>query len=1071
MSKTLFVRFLLTLTFIYALPGFECAAQSDRSFRMMQDSAEAMQKLARNSVANRKPLFTGGAVSNTRQQQQWPVINIQNTVTTCYDTSRRSFIINDTAFFYTYDPYPAADGTFFISGQFSKPNPPYNNGGFLARLDHKGNVLWHRSYTWQNQNGYVYLNYPRVMELRDGNIFLAGFTGDPVTGNDDIVFTRTDNLGNIIWSKIYKSRLWGSGNGSADYYYVQQMKQDGLSDDIYITGPTWSDGRTMIKLNAVNGNIAWAKSYNGAGSFDFPIGLDVKTNEIRLFSKSLSYNNAVISLTRIDKNTGDTIACRYWQSSDTAGIRVDFLGGEPITVLNNGHYILAGKTYGNYIYPPGSTDYYQASVAEFDSSMNFIKAYNFRNPVESNNYNTRVTAYPDGRVFFTMLKYISGYTADVYSVQVYNGQIIKQRMKHTTVGLPNEPLAMAAPDGGDLIIRLIGDTADGINKIELLNLHTSDTASECFGNNDNSTYLYHFNIIPAQFYTGTIQSGVFEETTNHSIVSASLTDTYLPGCAQVSSCDSIKLLPTATILCPSQTLQITGRKNSGCGSNIAWQYNTAGTAATLPNDSTIQLNFNGSWSGYVYGSIRGCSIITDSVFITVLSTPASLNLGPDFSICPGNSKQLNAHSGYVSYLWQNGSADSVFLVTQPGTYYVQVTDACGIISRDTVNALAHAPVIVSVGPDRTKCNNDTVMLQAPAGFMSYSWSPNYNINTVTGPAVIVNPAADTSYILKAEAEPGCFGFDTVKIRVFHSPAITLGNDTSFCAGQSVTFNAGTGFTAYLWNTGSFADHITTAQTGTYSVVATTAQGCKSYDTVKVLQLYPNPVVTLDHNNRLCQGTSKILDAGRFSSYLWQNGATTASITVSNTGIYYVTVTDNNGCKGSDTCRITTLLPLPANFLPADLTKCNYEKIQVQPQPVFMQYLWSTGSTASTVTIANPGTYWLQATDQNNCTGRDTIIVTDRQCLKGLFVPNAFTPNNDGKNDLLKALLFGDIKKFTFSIYNRYGQLVFITTSVTEGWNGIYKGILQEQGVFAWICQYQLDGEAPVEEHGTTLLLR
>ena len=657
-----------------------CPAQEmNNTFLRIQDSINAMQQLPGRGIANVKPFFSSGAPAKDLLNTHWSAGTLNEAGTTCFDTSQRSFVINDTAYFFSREPYPSADGNIFLSGLFASSSGAYNYGGFLAKLDYKGHVLWHRTYSWQNKAGYYFINYYRVMELQDGSIFLGGITNDLVNGNNNIIYTKTDKNGNVIWSKIYKSRLWGPGSGSADYYYIQQMKEDKLTGDIYVTGPTWSDGRTMMKINSTNGNIAWGKSYQGGGSFDFPIGLEVKTNEIRMFSKSLSYNNAIISMTRINKATGDTIACKYWVSSDTAGIRVDFLGADPLTVLNNGNYVLTGKTYGNYIYPPGSTAYYQASVVEFDNNLNFIKAYNFRNSIESNSSNTVITTYPDGSSFFTMLHYISGYTADVYSIQLSNGQIVRQRMKHTTLGLPYEPQAIRAPDGGDLIMRLVGDTTDGVNKIEVMNLHTSDTASACLGINDNSTYLYPFNVVPSQFYTGTVQSDVFEETTNQNIISTFTTDHYLPGCVQVSNCDSIKLIPSATLLCKSQKLIITGKKNIGCGSNIVWQYNTQGiTSASQPNDSTLEINFSGAWSGYIYGSIRGCSVKTDSVFINVIQTPASIDLGADFSICPGNTKLLNAHYGFLSYKWQTGSTDSTFLATQPGTYYVSATDACGV---------------------------------------------------------------------------------------------------------------------------------------------------------------------------------------------------------------------------------------------------------------------------------------------------------------------------------------------------------------------------------------------------------
>ena len=1069
------MRYRTILIFLSAIFAVNiCIAQTNDAFRKMQDSVYAMQYMQNLQPANKKPVFYSGATTAKVHLKNTPLTNIvSRTATICFDTSRRSFVINDTAFFYTRDPYPAADGSYLLSGQYVSIVTPNLTGGFLVKLDHKGNVLWHRNYRWQSSPGYTYINYQRVMELQDGSILLTGrTTGDPVTGNDHIIFTKTDMLGNVIWSKMYRSRLWTNGNGSADYYYVQQMKQDPASGDIFITGPTWAKGRTMMKMDPANGNIAWSKRYYSADANDNPLGLEIKADRVRLFSRMLVFPNVVMTITDINKATGDTIACTYRRSVDIAGINVGLLGNDPLTVLNNGHYVLSGKSFGNFIFPPGSTNYYQASVIEFDNNLNFVRAYNFRNAVESNSYNSRVSVSADGSVFFSMLHYISGYTADIYSVQVRQGQIAKQRMKRTQVSVPYEPIAVKAPDGGDLLMRLVGDTSDNINKIELLNMHVSDTSSACMGITVTNTYLYPFNVQPMQFSTWIIEPDIFQETINHAIVSVSLADHYLPGCIQVSHCDTIKLLASATILCPTQTLQLTGRKNPECGSNITWQYNSAGiSSAQQPNDSTLILGFSGAWSGYIYGSIYGCSVITDSVFITVLQTPPALNLGADFSICPQNTRLLNAHTGYASYRWQDASTDSTFLVTQPGTYYVDATDACGVTSTDTVHVTAHAPVLVSIGPDRSKCNNDTIMLQAPAGFLSYNWMPNYNINALNMPVAVVNPAVDTSYIVKVEAEPGCFGFDTVKINVLHSPPISLGNDTSFCSGGSITMFAGPGFNSYAWSTGSISSQVTVNQAGEYSVMATTLQGCKSTDTLKVLQVYVNPIVMLDPNDKLCQGSTKILDAGAFSTWRWQNGATTRTLAVNNTGVYYVDVTDNHGCKGSDTSRINTILPLPANFLPAGTSKCNYEKITLKASQAYPAYLWSDNSTANAITISNPGLYWLAVTDIDGCTGRDSIVITQRQCLKGLFVPTAFTPNTDRTNDELKALLFGTVKSFVFRIFNRYGQLVFYTTDVNAGWNGKYKGQKQDYGTFVWQCRYQLEGEAVKEESGSFILLR
>jgi gliding motility-associated-like protein len=111
------------------------------------------------------------------------------------------------------------------------------------------------------------------------------------------------------------------------------------------------------------------------------------------------------------------------------------------------------------------------------------------------------------------------------------------------------------------------------------------------------------------------------------------------------------------------------------------------------------------------------------------------------------------------------------------------------------------------------------------------------------------------------------------------------------------------------------------------------------------------------------------------------------------------------------------------------------------------------------------------TDNNNCTGQDFIKVNPKDCMKGLFVPSGFTPNKDGKNDLLKANLYGNVKQFKFIIYNRWGEIVFSTSNPLTGWDGTFKGLPQDNAIFVWTCIYQLEGSAVQQERGTVLLVR
>jgi gliding motility-associated-like protein len=108
---------------------------------------------------------------------------------------------------------------------------------------------------------------------------------------------------------------------------------------------------------------------------------------------------------------------------------------------------------------------------------------------------------------------------------------------------------------------------------------------------------------------------------------------------------------------------------------------------------------------------------------------------------------------------------------------------------------------------------------------------------------------------------------------------------------------------------------------------------------------------------------------------------------------------------------------------------------------------------------------------NNRASSNNITIAVKPCIPGFHIPSAFTPNNDGKNDLFRPLLVGNIVQYNFTVYNRWGQVVFQTGQPGKGWDGTVSGVRQNSGVFAWICSYQLQGEKLKTEKGTVMLVR
>jgi len=199
--------------------------------------------------------------------------------------------------------------------------------------------------------------------------------------------------------------------------------------------------------------------------------------------------------------------------------------------------------------------------------------------------------------------------------------------------------------------------------------------------------------------------------------------------------------------------------------------------------------------------------------------------------------------------------------------------------------------------------------------------------------------------------------------------------------------------------------------------------------------------------------------------------TSSNLKVTSPGLYWVKVTNTFNCSAADSFIVHTILPSPAHFLKKKDSICSYEKLEIRSSQAYNKYLWSTGSDESKIVIDKPGPYWLTATDINGCTGTEKITVFEKECMYGVYIPTAFTPNNDGKNDIFKALVFGKVQSFRLQVFDRAGQLIFQTNNPGKGWDGLSKGMGYSTSTFVWQCFYQLDQQKPGYQKGTVTIIR
>jgi hypothetical protein len=366
--------------------------------------------------------------------------------------------------------------------------------------------------------------------------------------------------------------------------------------------------------------------------------------------------------------------------------------------------------------------------------------------------------------------------------------------------------------------------------------------------------------------------------------------------------------------------------------------------ANLPNDPCGTLDYGESEDFSIRIEDNTCSI-------------AGFSLGNDTTQC-GGTIALSAGL-YTSYSWSTGATSSSIVASTSGEYTVEVADASGCTAIDTIDVMINSLPIVNLGNDTTQCGG-TVVLSAGT-FTSYLWNGGSTSNSVSA-------ASTANYSVIVTDANGCTDTDSVDVVINSLPVVNLGNDTTQCGG-TVALSAGT-FTSYIWNGGSTSSSISAASTGNYSVVVTDGNGCTDTDSVAVT-IHSLPTVNLGNDTTQCGGTVA-LSAGTFTSYLWNGGSTSSSLSAGSSGNYSVIVTDANGCTDTDSIEVV-IHSLPSFSLGNDTTQCG-GLVPLTPG-AYSSYNWSTGSTAATIAALNTGTYSVTVTDANGCQGTDEIDVT------------------------------------------------------------------------------------------------
>lgn len=370
----------------------------------------------------------------------------------------------------------------------------------------------------------------------------------------------------------------------------------------------------------------------------------------------------------------------------------------------------------------------------------------------------------------------------------------------------------------------------------------------------------------------------------------------------------------------------------------------------------------------------------------------------------------------------------------------------------TVVELDNTNTVVNVH-DTTFCNKSTLplTLQSSGQLGEYNWS-----NGAMSDAITVN---DTG-VFWCVSDAQCKTFiDTYRIHYEPQEKLNLGKTLINCKNEPITIRSNIDSSSYLWSNGSTLDSITVNTTGVYTLTINNKCGIQK-DSVHVYIQPPTPAPT-PSDTIICQFIQDPVLNVKGNDLLWYTHSAgiigspiQPRIITREPGLYNLYVTQTQGKCESEKAHIAVdVRYTPHDILGDRVTMCENDIQVIGKNIPGVEYKWNTGELGCCVTADREGTYRLAMT--NECgTYIDTLIVYHTPCDECIAMPNAFTPFTDYNNRVLRPLIKCPVSEFEIHVYNRWGNEVYASTDVYEGWNGRYRLEWAPAGVYVYIIKFR-----------------
>lgn len=921
-----------------------------------------------------------------------------------------------------------ANANLYVTGIFKSPSISFGNTTlinnntvypclFVAKFDSTGNAIWAKQ-----GNDFTYGH--RIATDKEGNVIVCGvFSGSSITlGNytfqnspesyGQLFLVKYNPSGNVIWAKAAKNTVLSN---APRYVHVDN------ENNIYITGLFQDNSITFgsLTLNNSNspevetflvkydksGNELWAKKFGGnrydvgtsiatdsngnvflTGNFSsstMKIGSDVLTS---------SGNTTNIFLCKFTKN-GDPIWARSAEGETTnygSHVAVD-KGGNPYICSS---FKSSSLNFGSKQILNPNSGYLKSFLVKYDSNGNYLWG---KTPELS-------TKDEEFKHIFI----------DEYDNLYVNGCFSSPKIKLDTIELKN------TLGGNDVFTIKLNSSGKTIWAKTFGGTSNENNFSSVV---DNKGAVY----FTGEFYSPTIQFDL------HKVINKSV------GSSDIQLVKLVPLFDTLSIKYCSEDTTITITAPNGYVS-YKWTYNSV---TKITTDSILTIKNPG------VGSIITCEITAadGSKFTTIPKAVIHYILKSDFNYtitnCKTNTVEFtdNSESSHnpVTYKWTFGDGTTstdknpthTFTIGGKNRVILEISNPLSSCT-DTISKIVetYSPMNVNVIGNTVLCKGDTSILKA-TGATTYLWS-----NGSTSDSIVVNEYTGKIWLLGYYGNGVCVSDTVFRTITVGNPTINITGQLTYCKGNSTLIKA-EGAKNYFWSNGLSAADVNFTTSGDYWVVGQSENGCFS-DTLKfTISEEPDWNLTLTGNNSFCKGDSTLITASGGLGYSWNNGKTTASVYVKSPGMYIVTAFNQRGCVKTDSITITE------HNLPFSDFEMSNTKIDILNNKIYftitpesnVQYQWDLGDGANetqnsfehTFNATNSFKDYLITLTASNNFGCSSTTTKTIQVIP--FVPNVFTPNKDGVNELF-------MPGVDLFIYDRYGKTLYKGNS---GWDGTYNG--------------------------------